>query len=97
MRTAVWDVRRNSVPDKGSPNREQPVTKAFKVSSMHRNVPPSPLQTPRPPPQKKKKKKSELELKVRDGEYTERQGDRYGGWVSTKKRKAAVVILKIIL
>ena len=40
---------------------------------------------------------SELERRVRDGVYTERQEDRYGGRVPSKKRKAKVAILKSIL
>ena len=40
---------------------------------------------------------SELERTVRDGVYTERQDDRYGGRVPSKKRKVKVVILKSIL
>ena len=40
---------------------------------------------------------SELERRVRDGVYTERQDDRYGGRVTSKKRKAKVAILKSIL
>ena len=40
---------------------------------------------------------SELERRVRDGMYTERQDDRYGGRVPSKKRKAKVAILKSIL
>ena len=34
---------------------------------------------------------------MRDGVYTERQDDRYGGRVPSKKRKAKVAILKSIL
>ena len=40
---------------------------------------------------------SELERRVRDGVYTERQDDRYGGRVPSKKRKAKVAILKSVL
>ena len=40
---------------------------------------------------------SELERRVRDGVYTERQDDRYSGRVPSKKRKAKVAILKSIL
>ena len=39
----------------------------------------------------------ELERRVRDGVYTERQGDRYGGRVPLNKRKAKEAILKSIL
>ena len=39
----------------------------------------------------------ELEWRVRDGVYAERQDDRYGGRVPSKKRKAKVIILKSIL
>ena len=40
---------------------------------------------------------SELERRVRDGVYTERQEDRYGGRVPSTKQKAKVAILKGIL
>ena len=40
---------------------------------------------------------SELERRVRDGVYTERQYDRYGGRVPSKEGKAKVTILKSIL
>ena len=40
---------------------------------------------------------SELERRVRDGVYAERQDDRYGGRLPSKKRKAKVAILKSIL
>ena len=40
---------------------------------------------------------SELERRVRDGVYTERQDDRYGGRVPPRKRKAKVAILRSIL
>ena len=39
----------------------------------------------------------ELERRVRGGVYTERQDDKYGGRVPSKKRKAMVAILKSIL
>ena len=35
---------------------------------------------------------SELERRVRDGVYTERQDDRYGGRVPSKKRKAQMAM-----
>ena len=40
---------------------------------------------------------SELKRRVREGVYTERHGDRYGGRVPSKKRKTKVTVLKIIL
>ena len=39
----------------------------------------------------------ELERRVRDGVYIERQDDKYGGRVPSKTRKAKVAILKSIL
>ena len=77
-------VRRKTVPGKGRLNRERPLTKALEFpfcSGKSFFVFFS----------------SELERRVRDGVYTERQDDRYGGRVSSKKRKAKVAILKSIL
>ena len=79
------DVGRKTVPYKGRLDRERPVTKALEF----------PFCTG---------KfflifffKSELERGIRDGVYTERQDDRYGGRVPSKKRKAKVAFLKSIL
>ena len=79
------DVGRKIVPDKGRLNRARQVTKALEF----------PFCTG---------KfflifffKSELERGIRDGVHTERQDDRYGGRVLSKKRKAKVAILKSIL
>ena len=70
----MLDVGRRTVPDKGDLNRERPVTKALEF----------PFCTG------KRVFSSELERTERDGVYTERQDDRYGGRVPSKKRKAKV-------
>ena len=75
------DVGRKTVQDKGRLNRDRPVTKALEF----------PFCTG------KYFSSSELERRVRDGVYTERHDDRYGGRVPSKKRKAKVAILKSIL
>ena len=75
------DVGRKTVPDKGHMNRERPVTKALEF----------PFCTG------KRFFSSELKRRVRDGVLTERQDDRHGGRVPSKKRKAKVAILKSIL
>ena len=77
------DVSRKVVPDKGSPNRERPVTKALSFHLAQEGV-----CSPPPPP-------SELERRVREGVYTERRDDRYGGWVPSNKRKTKGAVLKI--
>ena len=75
------DVSRKFVPDKRSLNREHGVTRALKFPSCTRKSFPP----------------FELERGVREGVYTERHDDRYGGSVPSKKRKTKVAILKIIL
>ena len=55
----MLDLRKKIVPDKGSRNRQRPVTKALKFLS------------------RKKIKDFQLGRRVQDGEYTERQDDRY--------------------
>ena len=60
----MLDVSRKVVPDKGSLNRERPVTKARKFPSSTRKIFFS---------------SSELERSVREGVYTERNNERYGG------------------
>ena len=75
------DVGEKTVPDKGRLNRERPVTKALEFPFCSGIFFFS----------------SELERSVQDGVYTERQDDRYGGRVPSKKRKAKVAILKSIL
>ena len=76
------DVGRKTVPDKGRLNRERTVTKALAF----------PVCTG-----KSLFFSSKMEWRVRDGVYTERQDDRYGGRVPSKKRKAKLAILKSIL
>ena len=75
------DVGRKTVPDKGRLNKERPVTKALEFPFFARE----------------RVFSLELERRVRDGVYTERQDDRYGGRVPSEKRKAKVAILKSIL
>ena len=75
------DVGRKTVPDKGRLNRERPVTKTLEI----------PFST------EKSFFSSELERRVRRGVYTERQDDRCGGRIPSKKRKAKGAILKSIL
>ena len=70
---------RKTVPDKGRLNRGRLVTKAFEF----------PFCTG------KSFFPSELEQRVRDRLYTEKQEDRYSGRVPSKKRKAKVAILKV--
>ena len=77
------DVGRKTVPDKWRLNRRRPVTKA--------------LEFPFCTGKSFFFFSSELERRVRDGVYTERKDDRYGGRVPPKKRKAKVAILKSIL
>ena len=74
-------VGRKTVPGKGRLNRERPVTKALEF----------PFCTG------KSFFPSELERGVRDRVYTERQDDRHGGRVPSKKRKAKLAVLKSIL
>ena len=76
----MLDAGRKTVPDKGRLNRERPVTKALEF----------PFCTG------KRFFSSELKRRVRDGVLTERQDDRYGGGIPSKKRKAKVAILKSI-
>ena len=74
------DVGRKTVPDIGRLIRKRPVTKA----------PAFPFCT------EKKIFSSELESRVRGGVYTDRQDDRYGDRVPSKKLKAKVAVLKSI-
>ena len=79
--TAVLDVGRKVVSDKGRLNRALwPVTKALEFPSCTEKI-----------------FSSELEWRVHDRVYTERQDDRYGGRVPSKKWKAMVATLKSIL
>ena len=59
------DVGKTVVPDKGRLNRKRPVTKALEFPSCTRKI----------------FSPSEMERRVRDGVYTEKQDDKYGGRV----------------
>ena len=79
------DVGRKTAPDKERLNRERPVTKALEFPFCTGKSFCCCFFS------------SELEQRVRDGMYTERQDETYGGREPPKKRKAKVAILKSIL